>query len=57
MVQEEQDQSPEPPLFDNSQARLIISEVYYDNDEERIELHNAGSGNFYGNLTLSGEIF
>jgi hypothetical protein len=35
----------------------MISEVYYDDDEEWVELYNVGSGNFYGNLTLSGQIF
>ena len=48
--------------------QLIISEVYYDDyedderwdyfyDEERIEIFNIGTGDFQGNLTLSGQIF
>ncbi len=31
---------------------LIISEVYYDGTDERIEITNIGNGNFQGNFTL-----
>ncbi|MDR0281934.1 MAG: hypothetical protein LBI53_01045 [Candidatus Peribacteria bacterium] len=52
----------------NSLAKLIISEVYYDDyeddereeyyrDEEWIEIFNIGEGDFNGSFTLSGKIF
>ena len=33
---------------------LILSEVYYDGTDERIEITNIGDGNFQGNFTLVG---
>ncbi len=34
--------------------RLILSEVYFDGTDERIEITNIGDGNFSGNLVISG---
>jgi len=34
--------------------KLIISEVYYDGTDERVEITNIGDDNFQGNLILSG---
>jgi hypothetical protein len=33
---------------------LILSEVYYDGTDERIEITNIGDGNFLGSFTLVG---
>lgn len=37
-----------------TQYRLIISEVYFDGTDERIEITNIGDGNFQGNVSLAG---
>lgn len=34
--------------------RLIISEVYFDGTDERLEITNIGEGDFQGNFTLAG---
>lgn len=34
--------------------RLILSEVYYDGTDERIEITNIGDGGFSGTITLEG---
>ena len=55
--------------FSNESAHLILSEVFYDDCEDEdycdvivkngewIEIFNIGTGNFYGDLTLSWNIF
>jgi hypothetical protein len=39
------------------EAQLMITEVFFDDDDERIELFNKGSGAFSGEITLSGAVF
>ena len=39
-------------IISDSIPRLILSEVYYDGTDERIEITNIGDGNFQGNFTL-----
>lgn len=45
---------PNLPIISDPIPRLILSEVYYDGTDERIEITNIGSGNFQGNFILSG---
>ena len=41
----------------SSDFNLIISEVFYDDDDEWIEIFNIGSWDFYGDMELSWAIF
>ena len=41
----------------NSDFKLIISEVYYDDDDEWIEIFNIWTWNFFGDIELSWGIF
>jgi len=43
--------------WENSDFNLIISEVFYDDEDERIEIFNIWNGNFFWDLTLSWNIF
>jgi hypothetical protein len=39
------------------QPKLIISEVFYDGKDERIEIYNIWDGAFYGDIELSWAIY
>ena len=41
----------------SSDFKLILSEVYYDDDDERIEIYNIGTWEFFGDIELSWAIF
>lgn len=41
----------------SSDFKLILSEVYYDDDDERIEIYNIGTWEFFGDIELSWVIF
>lgn len=54
---DENDWENDDENFENSNFDLMISEVFYDWDDERIEIYNIWSGSFYGDIELFWEIF
>jgi len=44
-------------IWNSSDFNLILSEVFYDDDDEWIEIFNIGSWDFYGDMELSWAIF
>ena len=51
--QQESEDSEDDDWWENKEPELIISEVYYDGKDERIEIFNIWSGDFYGDIELS----
>ena len=45
--------SPHEQIISDPLPRLLLSEVYYDGTDERIEITNIGEGDFQGNILLS----
>ena len=51
--QQESENSEDDDWWENNDPELIISEVYYDGKDERIEIFNIWDGDFYWDIELS----
>ena len=54
---DKEDTQEDEDLDEELQPELIISEVYYDGKDERIEIYNIWNGAFYGDIELSWAIY
>ena len=57
LANSQNDDLPQEDLDEEWKPELVISEVYYDGSDERIEIYNIGNGDFSWDIELSWTLF